>query len=1033
MKLHTYFKASAAPAALGLALLSQPAMAQDTGDDAEAAPTGGAIVVTGSRIARPDVESASPVTVVGAQEVADTGTVRVEDLVNSLPQVLGGQNAFIANGASGTATVDLRGLGTARTLVLINGRRLQPGDPALPAADLNQIPASLIERVEVLTGGASATYGADAVAGVVNFVMDTDFEGVRLDATYGFYQHDNDTNQVVRGDGQTVNDRQAARGFVAPKGNDVGGSQYNVELTVGAAFDDGRGHVTGYVGYREVEALLLGDRDYSFCALTGGGAADNASCGGSSTAPYVTVTDPFFQLFGGLVGDGSDDFSRPYEAYNYNPINHFQRPDTRYTAGFFADYEISPAVTAYAEFMFMDDRSKAQIAQSGTFFADQYNISCDSPLFTAAQADYLCNTVDFGFEYTDADGNVLGPVAPGIDGNPFYGDAVGDDTDGDGYPDANLVDPTGAGVIPLYLGKRNIEGGPRFDDLRHTAYRIVAGLRGPITDSIRYDASFQYGTTIFSQVYNNDFSRSRLRNALQATTDANGNVVCQSVVDGTDPNCAVYNPFQGPGIIAGTDPRNGITQAAIDYVNIPLLSKGEVEEVVANAYIAGDLVSIGNASPIGFVLGAEYREELISTRNDVSFQTQDGAGQGSPQLDVDGKFDVKEVFGELRIPLIEDGFVDMLAIELGYRYSDYSTGSSTDTYKILAEFAPVDWIKFRGGYNRAVRAPNILNLFAPNRVALFGGNDPCAGTTPDYTAAQCVNLGVPTSRYGTVTASPAAQYNQFIGGNPNAQPEKADTYTVGVVIEPDMAIPGLTLAVDYYDITVDNAISTLGAQTIINQCGLTGDPFYCSLVTRAPGSLTLWTNGGQVTNTTLNVGGFSTSGVDIAVGYNRSIGAGRLNFQFNGTWLNEYAFDTGIPTATTDGIGDCAGYHGTVCGTPAPEWRHTMRLGYTFDFGFGASIRWRHFGAVDWDQRSTDGDLGTGAAASVGDIGQQNYFDLTLSYDLDPVTLRLGVNNILDKEPPIMGANYGGNNGNTYVETYDPVGRRIFMSATLQF
>ncbi|WP_370032819.1 TonB-dependent receptor domain-containing protein [Qipengyuania mesophila] len=1007
MKLHTYFKASAAPAALGLALLSQPAMAQDTGDDAEAAPTGGAIVVTGSRIARPDVESASPVTVVGAQEVADTGTVRVEDLVNSLPQVLGGQNAFVANGASGTATVDLRGLGTARTLVLVNGRRLQPGDPALPAADLNQIPASLIERVEVLTGGASATYGADAVAGVVNFVMDTDFEGVRLDATYGFYQHNNDTNQVVRGDGQTVNDRLDARGFVAPRGNDVGGSQYNVELTIGSAFDDGRGHVTGYVGYREVEALLLGDRDYSFCALTGGGAADNASCGGSANAINATVADPFFNFFGALVADGSDDFSGAYQPYNYNPINHFQRPDTRYTAGFFGDYEISPAVTAYAEFMFMDDRSQAQIAQSGTFFAEQYNLSCDSPLFNAAQGDYLCGL---------------------IDGNEDAGDFV--DTDGDGVAD---TDPTGAGVVPIYIGKRNIEGGPRFDDLRHTAYRIVAGLRGPITDSIRYDASFQYGTTIFQQKYNNDFSVSRLRNALQATTDADGNVVCQSVVNGSDPNCVVYNPFQGAGIVASGDPRDGITQAAIDYVSIPLLSTGEVEEVVANAYIAGDLVSIGNASPIGFVLGAEYREELISTRNDVGFQTQDGAGQGSPQLDVFGKFDVKEVFGELRIPLIEDGFVDMLALELGYRYSDYSTGNSTDTYKILAEFAPVDWIKFRGGYNRAVRAPNILNLFAPNRVALFGGNDPCAGATPDFTVAQCVNLGVPAARYGTVTGSPAAQYNQFIGGNPNAEPEKADTYTVGVVIEPDQFIPGLTLAVDYYDISVDNAISTLGAQTIINQCGLTGDPFYCDLVTRAPGSLTLWTNGGFVTNTTLNVGGFSTSGVDIAAGYNRSIGAGRLNFQFNGTWLNEYAFDTGIPTATTDGIGDCAGYHGTVCGTPAPEWRHTMRLGYTFDFGFGASVRWRHFGAVDWDQRSTDGDVGTGAAASVGDIGQQNYFDLTLSYDLDPVMLRLGVNNIFDKEPPIMGANYGGNNGNTYVETYDPVGRRIFMSATLQF
>jgi len=1011
VKLQTYFKASAAPAALGLALLSQPALAQvgpadeATVDNPTTAPTG-AIVVTGSRIARPDVESASPVTVVGAEEVADTGTVKVEDLVNSLPQVVGGQNSFIANGASGTATVDLRGLGTARTLVLINGRRLQPGDPGLPAADLNQIPASLIERVEVLTGGASATYGADAVAGVVNFVMDTDFEGVRLDANYSFFQHDNDTSQVVKQDGSTIDDLNDARGFTPPKGNDVGGSTYSMELTVGAAFDDGRGHVTGYVGYREVDALLLGDRDYSFCALTTS-RSGNISCGGSSTAPYATVTDPFFSLFGGLVADGSDDFSRPFEAYNYNPINHFQRPDTRYTAGFFADYEISPSVTAYAEFMFMDDRSKAQIAQSGTFFADQYNIACDSPLFTAAQGNYLCGL---------------------IDGQENRGDFI--DTDGDDVAD---TDPTGAGIIPLYIGKRNIEGGPRFDDLRHTAYRLVAGLRGPITDTIRYDASVQYGTTIFSQVYNNDFSRSRLRNALQATTDADGNVVCQSVIDGTDPNCAVYNPFQGPGIIAGTDPRNGITQAAIDYVNIPLLSKGEVEEVVANAYISGDLVSIGNASPIGFVLGAEYREELISTRNDVSFKTQDGAGQGSPQLDVDGKFDVKEVFTELRVPLIEDGFVDLLALELGYRYSDYSLGFSTDTYKIIGEFAPVDWIKFRGGYNRAVRAPNILNLFSPNRVALFQGSDPCSGPTPSFTPAQCANLGVPAARYGTIAASPAGQYNQFIGGNQNLTPEKADTYTVGVVIEPDMIVPGFVLAVDYYNIKIDNAISTIGAQTIINQCGQTGDPFLCGFVQRAPGSLTLWTNGGFITNTTRNVGGVDTSGIDVSASYSRSIGAGRLNWSFTGSYLDSYFFDTGVPTLTTDGAFECSGYHGNSCGSPLPKWRHQMRLGYTFDFGFGASVRWRHFDGVDWDQRSTDADLGTGAAASIGDIGSQDYFDLTLSYNLDPVTVRLGVNNLFDKEPPIIASGFGGSNGNTYVETYDPVGRRVFVSATLQF
>ncbi|MBX9898893.1 MAG: TonB-dependent receptor [Qipengyuania sp.] len=1004
MKHPNLLKAGVAPIALGLALLGTPAFAQDiqtTTDEptAETTEQAGAIVVTGSRIARPEVDSASPVTVVGAEEIAASGVVRVEDLVNSLPQVVGGQNAFIANGASGTATVDLRGLGTARTLVLINGRRLQPGDPTLPAADLNQIPAGLVKRVEVLTGGASSTYGADAVAGVVNFVMDTAFEGIGLNLQYGLYQHNNGTTQVIRPDGQTVLDRNAARGFRPPSGNTVGGAQFNVELTTGASFDDGRGHVTAYAGYRKVDALLQGTRDYSYCALTGTG--NGVGCGGSGTAPYATITDPYFDLFGRLVADGSNNFGRAYAPYNYQPVNYFQRPDERYTAGFFADYKVNDSVEVFSEFMFMDDRSKAQIAESGTFFADTYNIPCNSPLLTAAQGTLLCSL---------------------IDGNANRGDLDGG------------VDPTGPGVVPILIGKRNIEGGPRFDDLRHTAFRFVGGLRGKLSEGLRYEMSGQYGTTIFSQSYNNDLSRSRLRRALNAVVDGNGNVVCQSVIDGSDPTCQVYNPFQGPGITPTGDPRRGITQAAVNYVNIPMLSNGEVKETIVNAFVSGELFSLGNASAAGFVVGGEYRKEQLNTQNDVSFQTQDGAGQGSPQLDVNGSFDVKEVFGELRVPIIENSFIDLLSVELGYRYSDYSTGIRTDTYKALVEFAPVQAVRFRGGYNRAVRAPNILNLFSPNRIALFSGDDPCAGATPAFTQAQCARLGVPANRYGTVVASPAGQYNQFIGGNPNLGAETADTYTAGLVLEPRGIIPGFVASVDYYNISVKNAISGVGAQTAVNQCGITGDPFFCSRVQRAPGSLTLWSLGSQVLNTTTNIGGVKTSGIDVALSYGRQIGSGRATVSFNGSWLNTFEVDSGIvPQNAGDGRYDCVGFHGSNCGTPLPKWRHIARIGYEFDSGLGLSARWRRIGAVAWDRRSTDTDLGTGAAASPGDIKAQNYLDLTLSADLEPFTMRIGVNNVLDSEPPVIGGGYGGSNGNTYVETYDPVGRYLFVSAGVRF
>ena len=272
MKLQTYFKASAAPAVLGLALLAQPAMAQDSDDQTVVGPVEGAevtgdgaagnqILVTGTRIKQPNLESASPVTVVGAAEVAQTGTTRVEDLVNSLPQVFAGQGSTVSNGSTGTATLNLRGLGSERTLVLVNGRRLVPGDPSTSAADINVIPAAMIQRVDVLTGGASSVYGADAVAGVVNFVLDTEFEGFKFDTQYSFYNHNNRA-------GTDVTNALDARGFPYPRGMGADGATFDATLAFGSSFDDGRGHAMGYVGYRKINPVTQNKRDYSACALS---------------------------------------------------------------------------------------------------------------------------------------------------------------------------------------------------------------------------------------------------------------------------------------------------------------------------------------------------------------------------------------------------------------------------------------------------------------------------------------------------------------------------------------------------------------------------------------------------------------------------------------------------------------------------------------------------------------------------------------------------------------------------------------------
>ncbi|MCJ7421400.1 TonB-dependent receptor domain-containing protein [Sphingomicrobium astaxanthinifaciens] len=971
-----------------------PVEQQNTDVNAEGAPIAEAqdIVITGTRIARPNVDSASPVTVVGEEVIAQTGTTRVEDLLNSLPQVTPGQTAFVSNGATGTATVNLRGLGSNRTLVLINGRRLQPGDPRQPVADINQIPAALVERIDVLTGGASSTYGADAVAGVVNFVMNTDFEGVQLDASFGVYQHNNRGERAF-GD-RLITDAQDARGFTYPTGSVWDGETLDVQLTMGAGFDDGRGHAVLYAGYREIEPILQGDRDYSSCAINTAG-----NCGGSFNSPNATIVDPTFGGFFFGVADGSDDFSGfgtpGAPPYNYAPVNFFQRPDTRWTAGGFANYEISDQVEAYAEFMFMDDRSDAQIAESGTFFAEQYDLACDSPLLTAAQGATLCAAID---------------------------------------GEADAGDPVADGVVPIFIGKRNVEGGGRNDALRHTGYRVVAGLRGDINERISYDVSAQHGITDYSTFYSNDFSLSRLRQALQATTDANGNVVCADPT-AVAAGCVPYNPFQGQGLVS--DPRNGVTQAALDYVLVPGQVTGDVKQSIFQAYATAELFNIDPMAAVTVLGGVEYRQESLAIRPDITFQTGDLAGQGGDNPPVNGDLGVTDLFAEMLVPVLSDmPGIDSLTFELGYRNSDYSTGANTDTYKVLAEYSPISEIKFRGGYNRAVRAPNILELFSPQSRGLWSGVDPCSGATPEFTAAQCANTGVSGAQYGTIAPSPADQYNAIFGGNPSVDPEVADTWTAGAVFQGGDMLPGFVATVDYYQIDVEGAISTVGAETILRQCALTGDSDFCSLVVRDPISGSLWAGqNGFVINTLQNIGGFSTEGVDVGLSYGRDIGPGRVNLDLLGTYLLEYAADAGIPVEGGDAVVDCAGYAGSFCGFPQPEWRHTFRTAYNMDNGFGVAVRWRHIGAVELDQFIDDPDRAfSGTPDERGNLASKDYFDLTLTYDVnDDIGLMLGVTNIFDTSPPLVPAAYGTDNANTWAGTYPPVGRYLFASTSLKF
>ena len=1043
---------------VGAGLLSQPAFAQDTPVDPAAAPPTGPveaqptpttaadgapveetkdIVVTGTRIPSANLNSVSPVTTVTSQDIKLQGTTKVEDLLNSLPSVYAAQASTLSNGSDGTATVDLRGLGAKRTLVLVNGRRLVPGDvTSAGPADINIIPSSVVKRIEVLTGGASSTYGADAVSGVVNFIMDTEFEGIKFDGQYSVYQHNNRDQKLGTPNGGSMYDilnariAQGLNGYGYPKGSVVDGGTFDGTVSLGAGFDDHRGHATVYFGYRKVRPVLQSRRDFSACTIQNNGAG-NGQCGGSATNEtgtvfyYVTGTSSVFNLAGNRGGVGP--------RYNFAPTNYFQRNDERYTAGLFANYEIAPAIKPYLEFMFMNDRTTAQIAPSGDF-GNTLTINCDNPLLTANQRATFC-----------ADANLINgflgtfPLASGAPFNPNPGAApieFGNTAPGAANPTYNR------GFFQLL--RRNVEGGPRQADLEHTTFRGVLGVKGDLDKAWSYDASYQYARVNYNQTYRNEFSVARLNRALDVVDNPNiANTVaspfqpvCRSFLDGSDPNCVPYNVFV-PG---------GVSQAAVGYLAATGLQRGRTSEQVATASLTGQLGEYGFQSPwaedgVAVNLGAEYRKESLNLDVDNAFATGDLTGQGAPTLPISGSFNVKEVFGEIQIPIVQKSFIDELTFTGGYRHSSYETSRGgkfkTDTYKLGLEFAPIADVRLRGSYNRAVRAPNIQELFATQFVGLDGSSDPCADKVILATDIGCRATGLAVG--ARTPSNPAGQYNGLLGGNPDLLPEVAKTKTVGVVLQPRF-LPRFALSVDYFDIKVKGAIQGFGADTIINNCianttSLASPAASCAFINRdASGSLWL-TSGGFIRDLPQNVGSLATRGYEFNSSYSHRLGGlGNLSASVVGTLLKKLTTDTGL--LNTDGSAvtvPCKGLYGATCGTPAPKWRHKARLTLTMPSGIGLSAQWRYIGKVKND---IDGTNNPGAK-----IDSVSYLDLSSSFTFgDHYNFRLGVNNVLDKLPPLVTSgpaqNYcptGPCNGNTYPATYDALGRYLYAGITLDF
>ncbi|MEQ1518791.1 MAG: TonB-dependent receptor plug domain-containing protein, partial [Usitatibacteraceae bacterium] len=557
------------------------------------------IEVTGTRIPPPNLEGTSPVTVIDAASIKVDGVRSVENLLNNLPQVFADQGGSVSNGSSGTATVNLRGLGPTRTLVLVNGRRLPGGSPragtASAAADLNQVPAPLIKRVEILTGGAGAVYGSDAVAGVVNFIMNNKFEGVQIEANQSFYNHSQNNPSGIA---DIINGRAASNPaqFAVPGDKSSDGRIYDANLLMGSNFANGKGNATVFFNYKKEDALLQSERDFSACAT--GSSATGLNCSGSSTAfpgRFLVLNTGASRTVTSTTGN-TRAFNANLDQYNFAPTNFFQRPSDRYGFNAQVNYDLSENTNLYTEFSFHDDHTVAQIAPSGLFFGgSQFTMRFENPLLSA----------DFKRD--------LGLLKEG------------DTSD-------------------IFVGRRNIEGGGRQDDIRHTSFRTVVGVKGDFAKVWNYDVFMQTSKVIYQNTYKNEFSNARSVKALDVVS-VNGVPTCRSVVDGTDTSCVPYDIFS----------LGKVTAAALGYISISGFQKGTTEQTVAGGSISADLGSYGIKLPsakngVGVAFGVEQRTEKLQLDTDTAFSTNDLAGIGGAVIGVVGKYTVKDIFAEVRAP-----------------------------------------------------------------------------------------------------------------------------------------------------------------------------------------------------------------------------------------------------------------------------------------------------------------------------------------------------------------------------------------------
>ncbi len=996
---------SSAATALALLATSNNVLAQDAeAEDTEFEE----IVVTGSLITNPNLTRSAPVSVISSDEMTYQNTNVVEEVLRNIPGMVPSIGAQVNNGNGGFSFVDLRGIGSFRNITVVDGHRLAPSE-LRGRFDTNNIPIALLQRVEVLTGGASTTYGADAISGVVNFITRKDFSGVEVNSSYGVTE---------KGDGDTK----------------------RIEVTMGGNIED-KGNVVLSIGYQKSDPVFQGDRDLGQWSLS----STAGTQGGSGLGPFntrvglvnPTGTDNGNLALGGVQPDRT--FATAFTPFNFSPLNVYQTPFERYNIYAAGSYEITDDIEFYSRGLFSRNQVNTLIAPSGSF-GDSVEIALNHPFLSDAQRNAFCAY--------DTD-NTVGVYTPRF--SQAECDAAG-----------AAIDPTDPNYrsVNTVLRRRDVEGGPRISEFVSDYFDLQMGLRGNLSETISWDVVGSYGQGKQVQTQKGYWLKSRFRSSL--LSGPNG---CFTATGG----CVPVDFF---------GPTPSITEAQNAYLlggESAVTTKFSMSQIKAS--LSGELgYSLPWASEaVNWAVGGEYRKYTGSNESDLLSQSGDLGGAGGAAPNIFGGYSVYEGVAEVVVPIVTDAeWAKQLNFEAGIRYSDYSVDApsspsySTTTWKTGLSWAPTDDISFRGTFSRAVRAPNIFELFNPVTTGLTNLNtDPCASvndagviTNSGPTGAVrdiCIAQGAPASSIGFIPDPAAGQANNTTGGNLDLVPERSDSWTLGAIIRPE-AVPGLTVTVDYYNIKIDGSISQPTPGDALNACfnnPSTSNPA-CTSIVRSPidGGLSGDSNVVLGLPTFLsNSGNLSTDGIDLTIAYGHTFGEVDWNMSFAGNWTNKSTFQatTGVSTNR-----DCVGLYSANCGASAgsiqPRTSWNMRNTFTYE-QFDFSLFWRHISGSSFEfandpaqvlyvgelvgNRGPVPDSLAGNSYDFNKIDAYDYFDLSVRYSMfDNVAITGTITNLFNKAAPVVGNDAGTtaqNNGNTYPSTYDALGRRYGVNLKVSF